>query len=105
MNESEIDRLIVEECRVDDVGLWEVVSVVQTRLGGENPMKPTLRIIGRLLTQGAIVAGFPARDGKTFDPWHLGPEETLSRIEFEWRRLGRKPTLGEIVWFTAATGA
>jgi hypothetical protein len=103
--EQGIETLILEECRVDDVGLWEVVSIVRSKLGPDNSMKQTLRILRKLLDQGSIVAGFPTPDGRAFQSWDLGPEETISRIEFEWRRLGRTPTLGEIAWFTAAEGA
>ena len=35
-----------------------------------------------------------------FDHWNLTPSETVARISKEWDKLGRLPTIGDIVYFT-----
>lgn len=98
---TQLERTVLQACREDHVGLWELVRIVERGALGGNLMRETIGLLRRLLSEGAIRAGEPAPDGRSFLPWESDLEETLSRIEFEWRRLRRRPTLGEIVWFEA----
>jgi hypothetical protein len=56
-----------------------------------------------LLDEGLIVAGFPTRDGRGFEPSPYSPQETVDRIRTEWQKLGRDPVIGEVVWFNATS--
>ncbi len=40
-------------------------------------------------------------DGRGFEAWILSPREIINTITHELDALGRKPALGEIVWFTS----
>jgi hypothetical protein len=48
---------------------------------------------------GLVQAGFPTPDGRGFEPWSLGPNAGIDRINSEWNALGREPKIGEVVWF------
>src|SRR5438105_1289071 len=94
---------LVEECRQDHVGLWEVIDAVRFDLGSSNPDQTralTLGLVRRLLRDPKILVGHPAPDGRHFVPWKLTPDEACSRIDREWSALGREPTIGDVVWFT-----
>lgn len=96
---------VVEESRSDTVGLWSVVWEVKQRLPSLSPnevMTAVLQVIEAALEDAGLVAGeFVPTDEETveFVPWGLSQEETLARVEREWRRLGREPALGDVVWF------
>jgi hypothetical protein len=101
------------ECREDYVGLWSLVKSIQHASGtnDSNILKTTLELVGPLLSEGAIIAGQFARDsdvhatplnGYEFHQWKMPTRELVSKIEAEWRKLGRDPSIGEIVWFTSA---
>lgn len=96
---TRVEQLILQECQVDDVGLWEIVDIVETAMPGYDVMATTMNVLRRLLSAGSIRAGAPTQDGKAFIPWDGDTDAILSRIEFEWRRLRRSPSIGEIVWF------
>jgi hypothetical protein len=98
-----LDELLAELAD-DHVGLWVVVRRVHEFLGVDRSAEVktfTLGLLGFLLKEGLIVAGFPAPNGKDFDPWKSSPEETIKRVSDEWDKLGRDPKGGEIAWFTA----
>ncbi len=101
---TDLEKMVLQACREDYVGLWELVRIVERELPGVDLVTSTMNLIRKLLSEGLIRAGEPTSDGRGFLAWEGGVEETLSRIEFEWRRLRRKPTLGEVVWFEEAPG-
>jgi hypothetical protein len=99
---------ILDECEDDHVGLWSVVKEVRNVMGRAHSARRkavTLELLRFLLTRHLIEAGFPTPDGKGFDPWTLSPDETIDKIAKEWGKLGRDPSGGEIVWFTAPNSA
>ena len=104
-NTTDLEKTVLHACREDHVGLWELVRIVERGTPGSDLVRATMDLLRKLLSEGTIRAGEPARDGRSFLPWESDLEETLSRIEFEWRRLRRMPTLGEIVWFEEAPEA
>jgi hypothetical protein len=78
-----------------------------------NILKITLDLVLPFLSEGAIIAGQFVRDDKfhasplegyEFHQWNMPPQEVIAKIEEEWAKLGRDPSCGEIVWFTAAVG-
>lgn len=60
----------------------------------------TAAIVHSLLEDGLVRAGVPTPDGG-FEPWEEDPDAAVERILAEWRALGRRPNLWEIVWFDA----
>jgi hypothetical protein len=60
----------------------------------------TCRLIAELLENGYIRAGIPTAEGE-FEAWDEDLVEVVAHIDGQWRRLGRTPELGEIVWFEA----
>jgi hypothetical protein len=96
---------LVEECRVDHVGLWEVIRAVRFDLGSTNPAQTralTLQLVHRLLHERGVQVGRPAADGRHFVPWELPPAQAIPRIGHEWSALGHDPDIGEVAWFTTA---
>jgi hypothetical protein len=93
--------LVLGYCADDYTGLWLIVAELRDRSGGAIDDRGILDILYGLLKEGQIQAGFPTHDGRGFEPWPSSPEETISRIEREWRQLGREPDIGEIVWLNA----
>ena len=94
---------ILRECAEDFCGLWDVVDIV--RRSSKEDIPETIRarcleILRDLLDRGFINAGIPNRDGQ-FEPWRTPVLETIDRIRTEWKQLGRRPKLGDIVWFSA----
>lgn len=88
-------------CKEDFIGLWLVAAVVEDSRPQGNVLLATISALRKLLDPGLIRAGFPTQDGQGFQAWECGPKEAISRIEFEWRRLGRMPIIGEVAWFVA----
>ncbi|MBI5623803.1 MAG: hypothetical protein HY924_08500 [Elusimicrobia bacterium] len=93
------------ECAEDHVGLWSIVRSLRITFG-ENLARQlvrdaTMEIVTNLLQSRTIKPGFPASNGRDFEPWNLSPDEAIARIQSEWDELGREPTIGEIVWFTS----
>lgn len=85
--------------REDWVGLWIVAGIVQD-LGAQTEdaiRAESLKVIGQLLARGSVSLGLPNLDG-SFSSWDLPAEQALSRLDFEWRQLGRTPNIGEIAW-------
>lgn len=94
---------ILRECTEDFCGLWDVVDIVKRSCKEDTPetiRAKCLEILSDLLDRGYISAGIPTRDGR-FEPWGMPVAETIDRIKTEWEQLGRKPKLGDIVWFSA----
>jgi hypothetical protein len=65
---------------------------------GATQTDQALAIIRTLLRQGLMTAGDVSDEG--FREWGIGPEESMSRIEHEWRALGRLPSLDEVCWLS-----
>jgi hypothetical protein len=104
MTQNEVLDNLVEECRVDHVGLWEVINAAQFDLGAADAVQTrdiTLSLVRGLICERGMLVGFPAEDGRHFDPWDVPPEQAIRRIEEEWSVLGREPDIGEIAWFTS----
>jgi hypothetical protein len=101
---DDMERELLAECAEDHVGLWSVLWQARHALPPDatpsDARELTLGLIGRLLKRGLIRAGFPAPDGRNFEPWSLTPDEVLARTDSEWVSLGRDPEIGEVVWFT-----
>lgn len=68
--------------------------------GSSELMLYTAGVIHSLLEEGLVRAGVPVSGGG-FEPWEEDPDEAVERILAEWRELGRRPELWEIVWFEA----
>ena|SRR5204863_5450734 len=105
MNLESLKQSILTECEEDHVGLWSVIRDVEDHLPGsdENTIRQvTLEILRDLLAQHLIEAGFPSPNGRDFQPTNLPAQETIRQIETAWRP-GRRPQLGEVVWFTRGT--
>jgi hypothetical protein len=95
---------ILDECADDHVGLWSVLWDVRHALSHASPDEQksvTLDLLRFLLSHQLIQAGFPAPNGRDFQPWQLSPDEAIEKIAREWGQLGRDPSGGEIVWFTS----
>ncbi|HEY5313961.1 MAG TPA: hypothetical protein VIK18_15635 [Pirellulales bacterium] len=94
---------VLEECEDDHVGLWSIVDAVEDYLGTTEPRYVkcfTCALLSDFLDAGEIQAGFPAKNGRDFEPWTMLTEPAINRIRQEWDALGRDPEMGEIVWFT-----
>lgn len=100
---GELERQVLVAGRDDHIGLWWVLGEISDRLPSADSAalrEMTLSVIGDLLRRGLVKAGFPTREGRGFDAWSTTAEEIISRIDSEWRALGRAPNIGEIVWLT-----
>jgi acyl carrier protein len=79
-------------CRHNDISLSDEAAIIG----------PSLDVIRELLEAKYIYAGDAITDAAgvyTVHPWKLAPSDAVSRIEKDWIRLERQPTLGDIVWF------
>jgi hypothetical protein len=97
---------ILDECDDDHVGLWSVVRDVRNALGNAPPAEiksTTLELLRFLLHRRLIEAGFPALNGRGFEPRTGSPDETIKTIDDEWNKLGRDPSGGEIAWLNTPT--
>ena len=91
---------ILAECYEDYVGLWRVIRAVQRVIGDNaDATEPTLLLIRRLLNTEEIVAG--QFNYQEWQEWKMPIEETMRRIESEWKALDHEPNISEIVWFTS----
>src|SRR5215510_14272801 len=103
ISRKEIVAQLLAECADDHVGLWEVVRAVQDEMDVRDPSElreVTLDVVRDLLDQPCLEAGFPAPDGRRFNPWNISKEDVLKRVEHQWDALGRLPNIGDIVWFS-----
>lgn len=99
-----LEELIIDECEVDDVGLWEIVKLAEELVAPGSIREQVLVVVRSLLENGHIVAEDFHTD-RGWSLWVTSADETADRIIREWTALGRAPTLGEIVWFTTPSRA
>jgi hypothetical protein len=105
MTQQDVLASLLEECRDDHVGLWELLNAAHIDLGTVDPeeaRRVALALVRRLINEPGIVVGHPAPDGRQFVSWNLTPEDAYKRIERELSALGRDPRIGEVAWFTSA---
>ena len=105
MTREEVQEWLAEECRVDYVGLWEIVHAARFDLGLTIPSEiqtVTLQLVRDLLQDPDMQVGHPAPDGNHFVAWDLPADQAVDRIEHEWAALGHEPDIGEVAWFTDA---
>jgi hypothetical protein len=99
---DEIQREVLLEGLEDIVGLWEIAKMVREAMGEVTTdvvRVDSLRRIKPLLVHGFIEAGASPYEKAEFEPWSMTAEQALSRIDTEWRRLGRDPNIPDICWF------
>ena len=103
MTPNEVLDSLADECRLDHVGLWEIVRAVHWDLGTTSPGETrnlTMQLVRNLLLDRGVVVGHPTPDGRDFLRWEVAPDDAVHRIEQAWTALGREPDIGEIAWFT-----
>jgi hypothetical protein len=103
-NLETLKRDILTECEEDHVGLWSVIRDVEDAFPSSNPADVrdrVLRLLHELLVTQEIKAGFPTANGQGFRSLRGSPDKVLERIKEEWP-VGRRPTIGEGIWFTKA---
>jgi hypothetical protein len=96
-----LKQSLLTECEEDHVGLWSIVRDVEEFFpkADEAVIRArVLKLLRELLLAQEIKAGFPTEEGK-FNALRIAPEKILDRIEAEWP-VGRRPTIGEGLWFT-----
>jgi hypothetical protein len=99
-----LKQSILTEGEDDHVGLWSVVRDVEEALPNADEAgvrTEVLRLLHDLLDADEIQAGFPTHSGRGFRRLQLSPARVIARIEEEWP-VGRRPTIGEGLWFTKA---
>lgn len=93
---------VLEESAEDYVDLWKLLWVVEAEEDlEEDPdaaREAGQRVLSELVRGGYVRAGVP-KSRSDFAPWQLTPEEAIERVEFEWRALGRDPSISEVAWF------
>ncbi|HRP69361.1 MAG TPA: hypothetical protein PLY93_07505 [Turneriella sp.] len=105
MNKQILKDRILAECDEDDVGLWVIIWELENQgVQNRHLKEETLTFIELLMNDGLISAGHvrvvEQENRAVFDHWNLTPSETVARISKEWDKLGRLPTIGDIVYFT-----
>jgi hypothetical protein len=111
MELSDLHKMVLVECALDDVQLCEIVyranDLQHYRRDEALPARvrqKVIEIIQDLLQEKLIRAGFPPALEANEQVWtylSLPPTETIEYIEREWDNLGHNPSLGDIVWFRA----
>lgn len=100
---EEFKKELVADAVEDHVDLsWCVHDVCESFGASDGPelMFYTAAVIHGLLKEGLVRPGVPTAGG-VFEPWAEEPDAAVERILSEWRALGRRPHLWEIVWFDA----
>lgn len=81
---SKLTELITKESKEDHVGLWSVVWELRRMVPEVSPVSAreiTLEVLSSLLTYGIVVAGFPGKDGSSFNAWDVSIEEAIRKFE------------------------
>ncbi|ATB32458.1 hypothetical protein [Melittangium boletus] len=101
---EDIQRGWARDAMSSDLGLWWLAADIREWRPGatEDEVRlETLSALRPLLTSGALRA-VHLLPGGAFAPWEGTAEEQLARMDAEWAALGRRPDLGDIVWFIGA---
>jgi hypothetical protein len=92
----------LNESQEDYVGLWSLVWNVRHEFADANVQEikelvlSTLQLL--LSAYGLLIGDF--KQDKFF-PWDCTPSEAITRVDTEWRKLGRDPDIGEIAWLVS----
>jgi hypothetical protein len=84
--------------------LWDAIRLVRRAHRDLTPKElkeRTLDVLGELLREGLICAGFPQGEPLRFVATHKLASEIIQEIRQEWDALGREPTIGDVIWFTS----
>jgi hypothetical protein len=98
-----LKREILTACAEDHVGLWEVIRMVERCAPDWDTAQVrdyTLGLLDDLLSAGQIEAGFPAENGRDFEAWKWPVGTIMTRIRATWKP-EKRPSIGEVAWFTA----
>lgn len=83
---EQIKNALLTECRVDYVGLWEVIVHAQYALKEDSPRKireVVMEVLGELLLTDQIKAG-DLNEQSEFLQWKLNPDRVIQRIDEQW---------------------
>ena len=91
---------IAAECEEDYVGLWVVATeVIEAGVNESCVIDASIDVIRSVLEMNNMRIG--QFNESKFVFWDSSLECSLARVESEWKRLGRLPSLGEIAWLVA----
>jgi len=96
-----IEKEILDECKEDYVCFSTIISWVEQVFKTEltsRLRRIALDLIYRNLMNGNFIAG-QFNQKLEFEIWDVSPEQVLTRIEKEWKKLGRAPDLHDICYF------
>jgi hypothetical protein len=102
-----LKQSILTECEEDHVGLWSVIRDAGELFPKQDEASlrdQVLTLLYELLRAHEIKARFPTPNGQGFHPLRMAPEKVMAQIEADWP-VGRRPTIGESLWFTRAERA
>ncbi len=93
----------IRECLDEggDLGLWLIIADINELMPGATEAelrRETLLLLRPLLESGSLRAADMLPD-IGFRVWSGTVDDQLARIDLDWARLGRRPTIGEVVWF------
>lgn len=104
-NQKKINEIVdglVEESRIDYIGLWQIVNRARRNFGLSNRdeiRNMTMEIIQKMLLRGFKAIEFAA-DSYAPIPWkNQDSQYVLNRISSDWNQLSQDPQPGDIVWF------
>jgi len=99
---AELPTIWARAGRECELALWALANDVRGRLDWETPegdvCARTLHLLWPLLDQGLLRAVDLLEDGG-LGYWEGSAASHIQRIEREWCRLDRPPSLGDIAWF------
>lgn len=86
----------------DIVGLYQIIGWLEQEYrihDMQELIAATLEFVKNVLNAG-FQAGEFEENGVRFELWeNQAPEYVCARIKEEWLKLGKKPTIADIVWF------
>ncbi len=99
---EKIVRGCYRESRDDYIGLWEILGAIDHELKITEPFvvrKVALDIVKRMLALD--MRAVDLSQGGSYIAWpNQNPEYILRRIDDEWQKLGKRPSIADIAWFT-----
>lgn len=97
-----LQREVLAELEDDYVGVWEIAHLAEEELGTTDPgeiQELVREVVSNMLMHGWIEPGYATDEGG-FEPWpEEAPGRTALKISEELEALGRRPALGDVVWF------